>query len=90
MRDGDLVKLRAYLAILSASNPQEDHLWSTPLHVAVWCSNLEAARVLLDVGEDTLHEKQDGLHPYSSLALSAELGFGEMARLTTAAVPPHY
>jgi hypothetical protein len=61
-------------------------LWETG-HAA-WCNNLEAARMLLDAGTDPLHEEHNGLHPYSSLALSAELGFGEMARLLWSAVPP--
>lgn len=42
-----------------------DSDWGTPLHVAVWCNNLEPARLLVDAGADPLLEKYEPTLPYS-------------------------
>lgn len=51
-----------------------DGCWGTPLHVAVYLDNIEAANLILQVGVDVAPDSSAHEHRLSPLALAARLG----------------
>lgn len=89
IRDGNLSKLSQLLASPTGHQDlnYQDGDWGTPLHVATWCDNLDAANALLEAGADPLVVLNDdrGLSP---LTLAARDGRRDILQRFWRHVPP--
>ncbi|KAI4863014.1 ankyrin repeat-containing domain protein [Hypoxylon rubiginosum] len=65
-----------------------NHVWGTPLHVAVWCAHPLVVRLLLDAGADPLLEHDRGLTSDTALHLAAQRGNLEIMHMLWYRVDP--
>lgn len=57
VRDDDLDRLQRLLVQGHIQNlNRENYAWGTPLHIATWCDNIQAVRLLLHAGANPLIE----------------------------------
>lgn len=89
VRDDDLDGLQNLL--LQGHVPdlnRENYAWGTPLHVATWCDNIQAVRILLNAGANPLIQWEQPNTSLSAIQLAAGIGNHTILRELWAAVDP--
>lgn len=89
VRDDDLDRLQRLL--VQGHIPdlnRENYAWGTPLHVATWCDNIQAVRILLNAGANPLVQWEQPNSSVSAIQLAAATGNHTILRELWAAVDP--
>lgn len=89
VRDDDLHRLqRLLLRGHTQDLNRENYAWGTPLHVATWCDNIQAIRLLLDAGANPLIPWEQANSSLSAIQLAAATGNHTILREFWAALDP--
>ncbi|KAF3023521.1 hypothetical protein E8E14_008081 [Neopestalotiopsis sp. 37M] len=91
VRDSDRSELHMLLSGQDAQSllKHSNYAWGTPLHVAVWCSDLEALQLLLAAGADALLEWDLDDSEFSAMQLAAAMGDVRILSVLWKVTPPH-
>lgn len=89
VRDDDLDRLQHLLAQGHSQDlNRENYAWGTPLHVATWCDNIRAVRLLLHAGANPLIQWEQPNSSSSAIQLAAATGNNTILREFWAALDP--
>lgn len=90
VRDDDLDSLQSLLVQGQIQDlNRENDAWGTPLHIATWCDNIQAVRLLVHAGANPLIQWKQPNSSLSAIQLAAGIGNHTILGEFWAALDPH-